>query len=133
MHPYIAIPATLALVYRAYSRNSLTPAGIITAAVTAVIHAIHPWSAFFALLVVFFLGGTAVTKVSTVSIEISTISYGKQTAAYSGIGQAQCQSTLDSIFLGTGRRRRCQDACPSSGKFGGGFCADFASLPEIAG
>lgn len=64
MHPYIAVPATLALVYRAYSRNSLTHVGIVAAALTAVIHAIHPWSLFFALLVVFFLAGTAVTKVS---------------------------------------------------------------------
>ena len=63
MHPYIAIPATLALVYRAWSRSSLTPAGIVVAAVTAIVHAIHPWSIFFALLVVFFLSGTAVTTV----------------------------------------------------------------------
>lgn len=62
MHPYIAIPATAALIYRAYSRNSLTPAGIVAAALTAVIHALHPWSVFFALLGVFFLSGTAVTK-----------------------------------------------------------------------
>lgn len=63
MHPYIAAPATLGLVYRAYSRKSLTPFGIVVAAVTAIVHAIHPWSIFFALLVVFFLAGTAVTKV----------------------------------------------------------------------
>ncbi|KAL9597129.1 MAG: hypothetical protein Q9219_005351 [cf. Caloplaca sp. 3 TL-2023] len=63
MHPYIAVPATAALVWRAYSRDSLTPTGIVVAALTAVVHAIHPWSVFFALLVVFFLGGTAVTKV----------------------------------------------------------------------
>lgn len=63
MHPYIAVPAITALLWRAYSRNSLTPAGIVVAAVTAVIHAIHPWSVFFALLGVFFLAGTAVTKV----------------------------------------------------------------------
>ena len=66
MHPYIAVPATLALVYRAYSRNSLTPLGIVVAALTAAVHAIHPWSLPFALLVVFFLAGTAVTKVSLV-------------------------------------------------------------------
>ena len=64
MHPYIAVPATLALVYRAYSRNSLTPTGIVIAALTAVVHAIHPWSVFFTLLTVFFLAGTFVTKVS---------------------------------------------------------------------
>ncbi|KAF6230908.1 hypothetical protein HO173_010816 [Letharia columbiana] len=63
MHPYIAAPATLGLVYRAYSRKSLTPFGIVVAALTAVVHAIHPWSIFFALLVVFFLAGTAATKV----------------------------------------------------------------------
>lgn len=66
MHPYIAVPATLALVYRAYSRNSLTPLGIVVAALTAVVHAIHPWSLPFTLLVVFFLTGTAVTKASLI-------------------------------------------------------------------
>lgn len=63
MHPYIAIPATVALVLRAYLKKSLTPGGIVAAALTAVVHALHPWSAFYALLVVFFLGGTTVTKV----------------------------------------------------------------------
>ena len=63
MHPYIAVLATSALVWRAYSRESLTPAGLVVAALTAVVHAIHPWSVFFSLLVVFFLSGTAVTKV----------------------------------------------------------------------
>ncbi|KAF1982970.1 hypothetical protein K402DRAFT_397108 [Aulographum hederae CBS 113979] len=63
MKPIVAVPATLALVYRAYSRKSLTPLGIVVAAATAVTHAIHPWSVFFALLCVFFLAGTAVTKV----------------------------------------------------------------------
>ncbi|KAH0556299.1 hypothetical protein GP486_005774 [Trichoglossum hirsutum] len=63
MQPLIAVPATALLVYRAYSRKSLTPIGIVTAVATAIIHAIHPWSVFFALLAVFFLGGTTVTKV----------------------------------------------------------------------
>lgn len=63
MHPYVAIPATTALVWRAYSRRSLTPTGIVIAALSAIVHAIHPWSVFFSLLVVFFLTGTAVTKV----------------------------------------------------------------------
>lgn len=69
MHPYIAVPATVALVWRAYSRDSLTPAGIVVAALTAVVHAIHPWSVFFALLVIFFLAGTAVTKVYFITLE----------------------------------------------------------------
>ncbi|KAH8731039.1 integral membrane protein DUF92-domain-containing protein [Phaeosphaeriaceae sp. PMI808] len=63
MKPYIAIPAVAALVYRAWSRKSLTPIGILTAFATAIAHAIHPWSVFFVLLAVFFLAGTAVTKV----------------------------------------------------------------------
>ena len=65
MKPYIAIPVALALVYRAYTHNSLTPLGIIVAIITGFAHSIHPWSAPFALLIVFFIGGTAVTKVPT--------------------------------------------------------------------
>lgn len=65
MHPYIAVPAIGILLYRAYSKKSLTPAGLGVAALTAVIHAIHPWSCFFTLLGVFFFGGTLVTKVSS--------------------------------------------------------------------
>lgn len=64
MHPYIAVPATGFLLLRAYRKKSLTPAGLGVAGLTAVIHAIHPWSCFFTLLGVFFLGGTFVTKVS---------------------------------------------------------------------
>ena len=63
MQPLIAAPLTAALIYRAHSHNSLTPAGILVAALTALIHALHPWSVFFALLCAFFLAGTAVTKV----------------------------------------------------------------------
>lgn len=59
----IAAPAIAVLVFRAYSRKSLTPLGIGTAFITAVVHAIHPWSVFFALLAVFFLAGTSATKV----------------------------------------------------------------------
>ena len=64
MKPVIAIPATLLLVYRAYVNNSLTPAGIIAAVLTAIAHAIHPWNLPFVLLVVFFLAGTRATRVS---------------------------------------------------------------------
>ena len=66
MKPIIAVPAIAALVYRAYSRKSLTPVGIITALVTAVVHAVHPWSVFLTLLAVFFLAGNVVTKVHRV-------------------------------------------------------------------
>ncbi|KAI1463489.1 integral membrane protein DUF92-domain-containing protein [Daldinia caldariorum] len=63
MKAVIAVPATLALVYRAYSHNSLTPLGIVTAALTAAAHAVHPWNLPFVLLCVFFLAGTRVTKI----------------------------------------------------------------------
>ncbi|KAK8056488.1 hypothetical protein PG993_001715 [Apiospora rasikravindrae] len=63
MKAIIAAPATLALVYRAYSHNSLTPLGIVAAALTATAHAVHPWNLPFILLCVFFLAGTRVTKV----------------------------------------------------------------------
>lgn len=63
MKAAIAVPATLALVYRAWSHKSLTPAGIVAAVVTAAAHAYHPWNLPFALLIAFFLAGTWVTKV----------------------------------------------------------------------
>ncbi|CAL3967706.1 hypothetical protein PZA11_003937 [Diplocarpon coronariae] len=63
MKAIIAVPVTLAMVVRAYSHKSLTPAGIVAAVLTATAHAIHPWSLPFALLIVFFLAGTRVTKV----------------------------------------------------------------------
>ncbi|KAL4725489.1 hypothetical protein ACLX1H_007638 [Fusarium chlamydosporum] len=58
-----AFPATCALIYRAKSRNSLTPAGIFAATLTAIAHAYHPWNLPFALLCVFFLAGTRATHI----------------------------------------------------------------------
>ncbi|QPC77688.1 hypothetical protein HYE68_008440 [Fusarium pseudograminearum] len=58
-----AVPATCALIYRAKSRNSLTPAGIFAATLTAIAHAYHPWNLPFALLCIFFLAGTRVTHI----------------------------------------------------------------------
>ncbi|XRM45071.1 hypothetical protein ABZX51_008175 [Aspergillus tubingensis] len=63
MKPYIGIPAVIVLVHRAWSRKSLTTPGLIAAALTASAHALHPWSAPFVLLGVFYFGGTKVTKV----------------------------------------------------------------------
>jgi uncharacterized protein (TIGR00297 family) len=63
MKAIIAIPCIAALLYRASSRNSLTALGLITAGLTATIHALHPWSTPFALLGIFFLIGSAATKV----------------------------------------------------------------------
>jgi len=63
MQPLIAVPITLLLVYRAYSHASITLPGIFFAALTATIHALHPSSLPFTLLVLFFLLGTSATKV----------------------------------------------------------------------
>lgn len=64
MKPVIAVPAVAALVYRAWSKKSLTPAGIVAATATAIAHCYHPWYLPFSLLVIFFLAGTRVTHVS---------------------------------------------------------------------
>lgn len=66
MKPVIAVPAILALVYRAWSHRSLTPGGIFAAVITATAHAYHPWNLPFALLCIFFLLGTKATKVRSV-------------------------------------------------------------------
>ncbi|KAJ5178246.1 uncharacterized protein N7500_000945 [Penicillium coprophilum] len=63
MKPYIGIPLVAGLVYRAWSRKSLTPLGLVAAACSASAHALHPWSAPVVLLAVFYFGGTKVTKV----------------------------------------------------------------------
>lgn len=63
----VAVPITLVMVYRAWSKASLTHAGIVAAILTAGAHAIHPWSVPFGLLITFFLAGTRVTKVCFLS------------------------------------------------------------------
>ncbi|OCT44706.1 DUF92 domain protein [Cladophialophora carrionii] len=63
MRPIIAVPITLLLIIRSYTRRSLTIPGILTAALTATIHALHPSALPFTLLCVFFLLGTTATKV----------------------------------------------------------------------
>ncbi|OQE45084.1 hypothetical protein PENCOP_c002G04297 [Penicillium coprophilum] len=63
MKSYIGIPLVAGLVYRAWSRKSLTPLGLVAAACSASAHALHPWSAPVVLLAVFYFGGTKVTKV----------------------------------------------------------------------
>ncbi len=71
----VAVPITIVLVIQAWYRKSLTPEGIVAALVTAEAHVGHPWLVFYAYLVVFFITGTAVTKVShlnTPSRESST-------------------------------------------------------------
>ncbi|KAF3760540.1 hypothetical protein M406DRAFT_324362 [Cryphonectria parasitica EP155] len=63
MKPTIAVPALGLLIYRAYSRKSLTPGGLFAATLTGIAHAYHPWNLPFVLLCVFFLAGTRVTHI----------------------------------------------------------------------
>lgn len=81
MKPIIAVPATLLLVYRAWSKKSLTPGGIVAATLTAIAHAIHPWNLPFALLVVFFLAGTRATHVKPLVSHRQHIAYVLTTAS----------------------------------------------------
>ncbi len=127
MHPYIAVPVTAALVWRAYSRDSLTPAGIVVAALTAVVHAIHPWSVFFALLVVFFLAGTAVTKV----YRLITRNPGSQ-LSNPVAGKAPCQGPTHAFVGWILRRRRSTDACSGSRQLARGFVAYPITLSPAA-
>lgn len=57
--------ATAGLVAYALKRNKLTTGGILAGIFVATIHMIHPWPAFFWLLILFFLFGTVVTKVGS--------------------------------------------------------------------
>ncbi|KAJ5656575.1 hypothetical protein N7507_008525 [Penicillium longicatenatum] len=63
MKAIYGIPVVGALVYRAWSRKSLTPLGLVVAGLSASAHALHPWYTPFALLAVFYFGGTKATKV----------------------------------------------------------------------
>lgn len=58
------IVATAGLIAYALKRNKLTVDGIVAGISVAVGHMVHPWPAFFWLLILFFLFGTVVTKVS---------------------------------------------------------------------
>ena len=57
------ITATAGLVTYALARKKLSTGGIFAGISVATIHMIHPWPAFFWLLILFFLFGTFVTKV----------------------------------------------------------------------
>lgn len=61
------ITATLGVVTYAVFRNKLTAGGTMAGVLAGVIHMLHPWSAFFWLVPIFFGLGTLVTKVCTQS------------------------------------------------------------------
>ncbi|CAN8106095.1 unnamed protein product [Discula destructiva] len=77
MKAVIAVPALGLMIYRAYSKKSLTPAGLVAATLTGIAHAIHPWNLPFVLLCVFFLAGTRVTHIKEgVKAKLTTSSKG---------------------------------------------------------
>ncbi|TKA82375.1 hypothetical protein B0A55_01399 [Friedmanniomyces simplex] len=57
------IIGTACLVGYAHLRHKLTPGGILAGILVAFIHMLHPWQAFFWLLILFFLLGTVVTRI----------------------------------------------------------------------
>lgn len=57
------ITATVGLVLYALLRNKLTPGGIGAGILVAYVHMLHPWPAFFWLLILFSLFGTVVTRI----------------------------------------------------------------------
>ncbi|KAF7186509.1 Protein PGR [Pseudocercospora fuligena] len=61
------ITATAGLVAFAILKKKLTPGGVLAGIISATIHMLHPWPAFFWLLMVFFLFGTFVTKIGHTS------------------------------------------------------------------
>ncbi|KAJ5938970.1 hypothetical protein N7466_002104 [Penicillium verhagenii] len=63
MKAVYGIALVAGLVYRAWSKKSLTPFGLVVAGVSATAHALHPWYTPVALLAVFYFGGTKATKV----------------------------------------------------------------------
>lgn len=57
----VGLLALVYMIYRSYSRKSLTPSGIATAAVVGLVHAVHPYR-LLALLLMFFVCGTKLTS-----------------------------------------------------------------------
>ena len=89
MNPYISTIFTLLLIHRAYSRSSLTPPAILSATLTALIHATHPTALPFTLLITFYLLGTTATKVKKAEKEKLTVSSGGGHGEHEGRGVIQ--------------------------------------------
>ncbi|KAJ5782645.1 hypothetical protein N7457_004419 [Penicillium paradoxum] len=98
MKPYIGIPLVVGLVYRAWSRKSLTPLGLVFAGCSAAAHALHPWSAPVVLLAVFYFGGTKATKVKHDIKATLTLS---ATGAQGGEGPRNHLQVLANSFVAT--------------------------------
>ncbi|KAG5950135.1 hypothetical protein E4U53_005447 [Claviceps sorghi] len=114
MRPILAVPATLALILRARSKNSLTPAGIFAAALTAIAHAYHPWNLPFVLLSVFFLAGTKVTHVkekvkATLTLHAKGSSGGEGPRTHVQVLANSLMASILTVAHGYQLRRRAAD------------------------
>ncbi|KAJ5629400.1 hypothetical protein N7528_003057 [Penicillium herquei] len=63
MKPVYGLSLVALLVFYSWRRKSLTSLGLVTAGLTATVHALHPWNTPFVLLAVFYLGSQRATKV----------------------------------------------------------------------
>lgn len=124
MRAIIAVPITLLLVVRAYTRKSLTAVGIVAAALTATVHALHPSAVPFTLLCVFFLLGTSATKVkhdvkATLTVSSSGHSGGEgPRTSVQVIANSGCASLLVLLHVWTFGFSSTESAPPRC--FGGG-------------
>ncbi|KAH7026260.1 integral membrane protein DUF92 [Microdochium trichocladiopsis] len=137
MKPIIAVPATLALVYRAWSHKSLTPLGIVVAAGTAVAHAVHPWNLPFALLVVFFLAGTRATKVkkdikATLTISAQGSSGGEGPRTHVQVLANSAVATALALLHAYHLRQAAPSSTDSSQCFSAGRSSSTASADVLA-
>ncbi|KAJ4265553.1 hypothetical protein NW762_004844 [Fusarium torreyae] len=128
MRLLIAFPATCALIYRAKSRNSLTPAGIFAATLTAIAHAYHPWNLPFVLLCVFFLAGTRVTHIKE-GIKSTYTLHSKGTSGGEGprthvqvLANSLMASVLSLLHANQLRKREAAFADPNTPDPAGSLC-----------
>ncbi|KAJ5106774.1 hypothetical protein N7456_003449 [Penicillium angulare] len=63
MQPVYGLSLVALLLYRAWSKQSLTSLALVAAGLSASAHALHPWNTPFVLLAVFYLGSQKATKV----------------------------------------------------------------------
>ncbi|KAJ5279189.1 hypothetical protein N7478_004561 [Penicillium angulare] len=62
MQPLYGLSLVALLLYRAWSKQSLTSLALVAAGLSASAHALHPWNTPFILLAVFYLGSQKATK-----------------------------------------------------------------------
>ncbi|KAF4971444.1 hypothetical protein FSARC_1753 [Fusarium sarcochroum] len=139
MRLLIAFPATCALIYRAKSRNSLTPAGIFAATLTAIAHAYHPWNLPFVLLCVFFLAGTRVTHIKE-GIKSTYTLHSKGTSGGEGprthvqvLANSLMASVLSLLHANQLRKREAALADPNTPDPAGSLCFSWGGDLLIVG